>query len=136
MISSLYKSLDSISPLFFSLSSLSLSSIPLQKVLTVNADDHIFRGRYINANDLVAHGGFGSICFCKDLASEKMFAIKQNCKSKDLYIDSIHKEACILSHLGKNDHVIQMYGAVLDEEETEFPPPRVNKMMIELAERE
>ena len=29
-----------------------------------------------------------------------------------------------------------MYGAVLDEQESDFQPPRVYKMMMELAERE
>ena len=45
-------------------------------------------------------------------------------------------EASLLSKLGEHDNVIQMYGAVLDEQESDFQPPRVYKMMMELAERE
>ena len=45
-------------------------------------------------------------------------------------------EVSLLSKLGEHDNVIQMYGAVLDEQESDFQPPRVYKMMMELAEHE
>lgn len=65
-----------------------------------------------------------------------MFAMKHNSKDEAGHIESIHTEASLLSKLGEHNNVIQMYGAVLDEQESEFQPPRVYKMMMELAERE
>lgn len=100
-------------------------------------DEHYFQRRDYNATDTPnARGGFGSIHFCTDLTTKQMFAMKHNSKDEDAHIDSIHTEASLLSRLGEHDHVIQMYGAVLDKQEFEFQPPRVYKMMMELAERE
>ena len=45
-------------------------------------------------------------------------------------------EASLLSKLGEHDNVIQMYGTVLGEQESEFQPLRVYKMMMELTECE
>ena len=102
----------------------------------MGSDSHYYQNRDYNAADVSASGGFGTVHFCTDLTTKQMFAMKHNSKDNPMQINSMHTEASLLSRLGEHDHVIQMYGAVLDEQQCAFQPPKVYKMMMELAERE
>lgn len=102
----------------------------------MGSDSHYYQRRDYNANDTpLGVGGFGSIIYCRDLTSNQLFAVKRNNRPDESSIDSIHTEASLLSRLGLHSNVIQMYGAVIDEQESEFQPTKVYKLMMELAER-
>lgn len=64
-----------------------------------------------------------------------MFALKRNNRSDADKIDSIRSECAVLARLHFHEHVVQFWGAVLDEDGDQ-PVPRVVKMIMELAESE
>ena len=112
-----------------------VSSLP-QDYLTVGSDGHYYQCRDYNAFDnLTKSGGFGTIRFAKDLTTEHHFAIKCNNKDDDNFVESMETEAKMLARLRHHENVIQMFGAVVDNEQSEFHPTRMYKLMMELAER-
>ena len=127
--------------LFFQYLSLTTLVLPIvfqtpQGTLSVGPDSHYYQRRDYNASDVpLGSGGFGSILYCKDLTSNQLFAVKHNIRADESVIESIHTEACLLSKLGLHNNVIQMYGAVIDEQDSDFQPTKVYKLMMELAER-
>ena len=73
---------------------------------------------------------------CTTVAPHQVFAMKRNNRSDQDKIDSIRSECAVLARLGcHHDNVVRFLGAVIDED-LEQHPPRICKMMMELAESE
>ena len=80
----------------------------------------------------LGEGGFGTIVMGQ--ATESIFAIKQNNSNDMEKIQSICGECKILAQLhGGHQNIVQFFGAVMEENEKEYPP-RLCKMFMEFAE--
>lgn len=109
-----------------------------QDYLTIGPDNHYFKDRdyMYNADDnFIEKGSFSIVASAEDLASNHLFAIKYNSVDDKTITESIETEARMLARLGPHANVIQMYGAVIDYQESELHPTRIYKLMMELAER-
>ena len=82
----------------------------------------------------LGEGGFGTSVVGQDKATESIFAMKRNNRDDIDKIESIRAECNMLARLrGGHDNIVQFFGAVMEENEREYPP-RLCKMFMEFAE--
>ena len=82
----------------------------------------------------LGEGGFGTCVMGQDKATENIFAMKRNNRDGMDKIESICAECRMLAQLrGGHDNIVQFYGAIIEENEKEYPP-RLCKMFMEFAE--
>ena len=80
-------------------------------------------------------GGFSTCVVGQDKATKSIFAVKQNSRDDMDKIDLIRHECNTLARLHGHDNIVQFFGAVIDEDEGQYPR-RVCKMFMEFAESE
>ena len=112
--------------------------VSTQDYLTTGRDHFYYHKRDYLVNDVAPlHAGqFVTIVVGQDKATESNFAMKQNDRDDMDKIESLRAECNILAQLrGGHDNIVQFFGAVMEENEREYPP-RVCKMFMEFAEGE
>ena len=88
----------------------------------------------VNNVSPLGEGGFGTFVVGQDKFTESIFAIKQNNRDDKEKIESLRAECNILAQLhGGHDNIAQFFGAVMEENEKEYPP-RLCKMFMDFAE--
>ena len=97
-------------------------------------DSHYFQRRDYNMEDLDSMG-LMTCKFATDLTSKRMFTVKVNVGNNDTAIKLIQNEASLLSKLENHHNILEPYGFILEEQESEFGPLKVYKLMMELCER-
>ena len=82
----------------------------------------------------LGEGRFGICVVGQDKATKSIFAMKRNNRDDMEQIESICWECNMLARLcGGHDNIVQFFGAVIEENEREYPP-RLCKMFMEFAE--
>lgn len=113
------------------------NGVHLQDYLTVGRDHFYHQERDYLVNDVAPLGGgeFGTFVMGQDKATESVFTIKRNNRDDKDKTDLIRHECNTLARLHGHENIVQFFGAVIDEDERQYPP-RVCKMFMEFAESE
>ena len=85
----------------------------------------------------MGEGWYGKVVACQDLTLQTMFAMKIYNQSTDDMVKCMERQCTLLHYVGHHKNIIQIFGAVIDDEVTACnTPQRSLKLMMELADCE